>query len=126
MCLRGQCISIFGSSGGIAVRAWPDGSDSDTWTSRRQVEEPRRDFLHLSRTDGAFIGAAERRGDVAAQPQPFAEGARGHLTKELKRIFELDKDAQPQTYGIGLKELWDIDPDKHEPGRVIHRRHHPS
>ena len=50
----------------------------------------------------------------------FAEGARGHLTKELKRIFELDADSQPQVYGIGLKELWDIDPDKHEPGRVIH------
>ena len=50
----------------------------------------------------------------------FAEGARGHLTKELKRIFELEKDSQPQVYGIGLKELWDIDPDKHEPGRVIH------
>lgn len=50
----------------------------------------------------------------------FAEGARGHLTKELKRIFDLDADCQPQVYGIGLKELWDIDPAKHEPGRVIH------
>jgi electron-transferring-flavoprotein dehydrogenase len=50
----------------------------------------------------------------------FAEGARGHLTKELKRIFELETACQPQVYGIGLKELWDIDPDLHEPGRVIH------
>ncbi|HEY0627107.1 MAG TPA: electron transfer flavoprotein-ubiquinone oxidoreductase [Allosphingosinicella sp.] len=50
----------------------------------------------------------------------FAEGARGHLTKELKRIFDLDANSQPQVYGIGLKELWDIDPAKHEPGRVIH------
>ena len=50
----------------------------------------------------------------------FAEGARGHLTKQLKRLFELDRDSQPQVYGIGLKELWDVDPDKHEPGRVIH------
>jgi electron-transferring-flavoprotein dehydrogenase len=50
----------------------------------------------------------------------FAEGARGHLTKELKRIFELDAESEPQVYGIGLKELWDIDPDKHLPGRVIH------
>jgi len=50
----------------------------------------------------------------------FAEGARGHLTKELKRIFNLDADSQPQVYGIGLKELWDISPDKHVPGRVIH------
>jgi len=50
----------------------------------------------------------------------FAEGARGHLTKELTRIFALDAESQPQVYGIGLKELWDIDPAKHEPGRVIH------
>jgi len=50
----------------------------------------------------------------------FAEGARGSLTKELKRIFNLEEGHQPQTYGIGLKELWDIDPAKHEPGRVIH------
>jgi electron-transferring-flavoprotein dehydrogenase len=50
----------------------------------------------------------------------FAEGARGHLTKEVKRLFELDKGSEPQVYGIGLKELWDIDPEKHVPGRVIH------
>jgi electron-transferring-flavoprotein dehydrogenase len=50
----------------------------------------------------------------------FAEGARGHLTKELKRIFELDKESEPQVYGIGLKELWDIPAEKHVPGRVIH------
>ena len=50
----------------------------------------------------------------------FAEGARGHLTKELKRIFELDAESEPQVYGIGLKELWDIDPEKHKAGRVIH------
>ncbi|RJF85519.1 electron transfer flavoprotein-ubiquinone oxidoreductase [Sphingomonas cavernae] len=50
----------------------------------------------------------------------FAEGVRGHLTKELKRIFDLEADCEPQVYGIGLKELWDIDPAKHVPGRVIH------
>ncbi|HEX8669223.1 MAG TPA: electron transfer flavoprotein-ubiquinone oxidoreductase [Allosphingosinicella sp.] len=50
----------------------------------------------------------------------FAEGARGHLTKEVKRIFELDAGSQPQVYGIGLKELWDVDPGKHVAGRVIH------
>jgi electron-transferring-flavoprotein dehydrogenase len=50
----------------------------------------------------------------------FAEGARGHLTKQVKRIFDLDKGSQPQVYGIGLKELWEIDPEKHEAGRVIH------
>ena len=50
----------------------------------------------------------------------FTEGARGHLTKRLKANFDLEADCQPQVYGIGIKELWDIDPAKHVPGRVIH------
>ncbi|HET9159721.1 MAG TPA: electron transfer flavoprotein-ubiquinone oxidoreductase [Caulobacteraceae bacterium] len=50
----------------------------------------------------------------------FAEGVRGHLSKQLIRMFDLAKDSQPQVYGIGIKELWDIDPAKHVPGRVIH------
>ena len=50
----------------------------------------------------------------------FAEGARGHLTKEVTRIFDLRKDSGPQVYGIGVKELWDVPADKHKPGRVIH------
>ncbi len=50
----------------------------------------------------------------------FAEGARGHLTKRLKARFDLERDCQPQTYGLGIKELWDIAPEKHVPGRVIH------
>ncbi len=50
----------------------------------------------------------------------FAEGVRGHLTKMLKPQFALDADCEPQVYGIGVKELWDIDPENHAPGRVIH------
>ena len=50
----------------------------------------------------------------------FAEGARGSLTKELERVFDLRKNSGPQHYGIGIKELWDIPPEKHKPGRVIH------
>jgi len=50
----------------------------------------------------------------------FAEGARGHLTKELTRIFDLRKDSGPQVFGIGIKELWDVPEAKHQPGRVIH------
>ena len=50
----------------------------------------------------------------------FAEGARGHLTKRLKSQYDLERDCQPQVYGLGIKELWDIDPAKHVPGRVLH------
>jgi electron-transferring-flavoprotein dehydrogenase len=50
----------------------------------------------------------------------FAEGVRGHLSKEIIRQFDLARDSDPQVYGLGIKELWDIDPAKHVPGRVIH------
>jgi electron-transferring-flavoprotein dehydrogenase len=50
----------------------------------------------------------------------FAEGSRGHLGKQLIAKYGLDKGKDPQTYGIGIKELWEIDPAKHKPGLVIH------
>ena len=50
----------------------------------------------------------------------FAEGCRGHLGKELLQKFDLQKDADAQHYGIGIKELWDVDPAKHQEGLVIH------
>jgi electron-transferring-flavoprotein dehydrogenase len=58
--------------------------------------------------------------EIHAKYTLFAEGARGHLTKRMKAKYDLEADCQPQVYGIGIKELWDIDPDKHVPGRVIH------
>jgi electron-transferring-flavoprotein dehydrogenase len=50
----------------------------------------------------------------------FAEGARGSLTKQLVQRFKLDEGRDPQKYGIGLKELWQIAPEKHRPGLVQH------
>lgn len=50
----------------------------------------------------------------------FAEGCRGHLGKQLISRFNLDEGKDPQHYGIGLKELWEIDADKHEEGVIMH------
>ncbi len=50
----------------------------------------------------------------------FAEGARGHLGKQLMVKYDLNKGKDPQSYSIGIKELWEIDPSKHKPGLVIH------
>lgn len=50
----------------------------------------------------------------------FAEGCRGSLTKELEVKFDLRDECEDQTYGLGIKELWDIEPDKHSAGRVVH------
>ncbi|MCW0098767.1 NAD(P)/FAD-dependent oxidoreductase, partial [Burkholderia pseudomallei] len=50
----------------------------------------------------------------------FCEGARGHLGRQLMDKFKLNANSDPQAYGIGIKELWEIDPVKHKPGLVIH------
>ncbi len=50
----------------------------------------------------------------------FAEGARGHLGRQLIAKFKLDEGKDPQTYGLGVKEVWEIDPKRHEPGFVLH------
>lgn len=55
----------------------------------------------------------------------LAEGCRGHLGKELIKRFELDKDSDPQHYGIGLKEIWEIPADKHKEGLVVHTAGYP-
>lgn len=58
--------------------------------------------------------------ELHAKYTVFAEGARGHLGKQLIQRFKLDEGRDPQTYGIGVKELWEIDPKRHQPGLVIH------
>jgi electron-transferring-flavoprotein dehydrogenase len=58
--------------------------------------------------------------ELRAKYTLFAEGSRGHLGKQLISQFQLDRSADPQSYGIGIKELWEIAPDKHHPGLVIH------
>jgi electron-transferring-flavoprotein dehydrogenase len=58
--------------------------------------------------------------EIHARYTFLAEGARGSLTKEMTRIFDLRKNSGPQVYGLGIKELWDVPADKHKPGRVIH------
>jgi electron-transferring-flavoprotein dehydrogenase len=70
--------------------------------------------------DGSHKGDYQPGLELHARYTLFAEGARGHLTRQLKARFDLEADCDPQTYGLGCKELWDIDPAKHVPGRVIH------
>ncbi|WP_077339520.1 electron transfer flavoprotein-ubiquinone oxidoreductase [Pseudocolwellia agarivorans] len=58
--------------------------------------------------------------ELRAKYTVFAEGCRGHLGKELIAKFGLDADSSPQHYGIGFKEIWDVAPEKHQEGLVIH------
>jgi electron-transferring-flavoprotein dehydrogenase len=90
----------------------------------------------LYNDDGAVVGVAtgdmgvDREGnptelfapgmELRARYTLFAEGCRGSLTKTLFDRFNLREGVDPQTYGIGIKELWEIDPAKHQPGKIVH------
>jgi electron-transferring-flavoprotein dehydrogenase len=58
--------------------------------------------------------------ELLAKYTLFAEGARGHLGKQLIAKYRLDADSDPQTYGLGIKELWEVDPARHKRGLVVH------
>ena len=70
--------------------------------------------------DGTPKASFEPGVELHARVTVFAEGCRGHLTKTLFERFDLRTGADPQTYGIGIKELWEIDPARHEQGLVVH------
>jgi electron-transferring-flavoprotein dehydrogenase len=92
------------------------------------------EILHTD--DGKVRGVATgdmgigKNGEKTARFQPgielhakytfFAEGCRGHLGKRLEERFKLREGVAPQVYGIGLKELWEVKPEKHVPGLVVH------
>ena len=90
----------------------------------------------LYREDGSVQGVATQDMGVGRDGKPkasfepgvelharitvFAEGCRGHLTKSLFERFDLRAGVDPQTYGIGIKELWEIDPAQHQQGLIVH------
>jgi electron-transferring-flavoprotein dehydrogenase len=70
--------------------------------------------------DGAPTGDFALGMELHAKYTVFAEGARGHLGKQLIERFKLSEGKDPQSFGIGIKELWEIDPQRHQPGFVMH------
>ena len=70
--------------------------------------------------DGEPTGNFQLGMELLAKYTVFAEGARGHLGRQLIARFALDKGKDPQSYALGVKELWEIDPAKSRPGLVVH------
>ena len=70
--------------------------------------------------DGQQKSSYERGYELLGKYTIFAEGCRGNLGQQLMERFDLRRDADPQHYGIGLKEIWEIDPENHEEGLVVH------
>ena len=71
-------------------------------------------------TDGEQKGSFVPGYELLGKYTLFTEGCRGHLGKQLIKKFNLDEGCGPQHYGIGIKELWSVDPTKHVPGKVMH------
>jgi electron-transferring-flavoprotein dehydrogenase len=70
--------------------------------------------------DGEPIESFQLGMELLGKYTVFAEGARGHLGKQLIEKFKLDAGRDPQSWGLGIKELWEIDPARHKPGFVMH------
>ncbi|MEL7027512.1 MAG: electron transfer flavoprotein-ubiquinone oxidoreductase, partial [Pseudomonadota bacterium] len=70
--------------------------------------------------DGSIGDAYEPGMELRGKYVMLAEGVRGSLSKEVIAKYALDAESEPQKYGIGMKELWEIDPAKHRPGKVVH------
>jgi electron-transferring-flavoprotein dehydrogenase len=70
--------------------------------------------------NGEHTSRFQRGMELHAKYTFFAEGVRGNLGKELQEKFKLREGRDPQVYGIGLKELWEVKPDRHVPGLVLH------
>ncbi|WP_157265747.1 electron transfer flavoprotein-ubiquinone oxidoreductase [Azohydromonas aeria] len=70
--------------------------------------------------DGQPTANFQRGMELLAKYTVFAEGARGHLGKQLIARFKLDEGCDPQSYGLGMKEVWEIDPARHQPGLALH------
>ena len=70
--------------------------------------------------DGEHKASYAQGMELHAKYTLFAEGCRGHLGKQLIQKFELDKDCDPQHYGLGIKEIWQIPPEQHDEGLVVH------
>ena len=70
--------------------------------------------------DGQATAQFESGIEIHARITVFAEGCRGSLSKRLIEKFGLDRNSQHQTYGLGIKELWEIDPQYHDAGKIIH------
>ena len=102
-------VEIFPGFGAAEVLYHDDGSVKGVATGDMGVGK-----------DGKPTEAFQRGMELHAKYTFFAEGCRGHLGKQLQERYQLRANADPQVYGIGLKELWEIEPQLHQPGLVVH------
>lgn len=104
----------------LGVEIYPGFSGSELlYTSEGSVRGVRTNDLGLGR-DGKPTEAYQPGMDFEAPVTLLAEGCHGSLSKQAIGRFDLRKNSQPQTYGLGLKEIWEIEPEKFKQGTVVH------
>ncbi|RDW72045.1 putative flavoprotein-ubiquinone oxidoreductase [Coleophoma crateriformis] len=109
----------------IGVEVYPGFAASEVlYKSDGSVMGVATNDLGLSRT-GKAKDSFERGMEFHAKITLFAEGCHGSLTKQVIKKFDLRRDSQPQTYGLGIKEVWEVQPEKFKKGEIVHSMGYP-
>jgi electron-transferring-flavoprotein dehydrogenase len=117
--LSNLCRWLAEQAEALGVEVYPGFAAAETIVEDGQVKGIITGDMGVAR-DGGHKDSYMPGMELRAKYTLFTEGCRGHLGKQLIKQYNLDEGKDPQHYGIGIKELWDIDPAKHEPGLVIH------
>ncbi len=118
--LGNLCRWLAGQAEALGVEIFPGFAAAEIlWNDDGSVKGVATGDMGIAR-DGTRKDSWQPGLELHAKYTFFAEGVRGHLSKQLIKQFDLAKNSQPQIYGIGLKELWDIPAEKHKPGFVTH------
>ncbi|KAI0419389.1 hypothetical protein F5X98DRAFT_372798 [Xylaria grammica] len=109
----------------VGVEVYPGFAASEVvYDSDGSVKGVATNDLGIAR-DGKPKDSFERGMEFHARVTMFAEGCHGSLTKQVINKFDLRRDSQPQTYGLGLKEVWEIEPEKFNKGQITHSMGYP-
>ncbi|KAI9673121.1 MAG: hypothetical protein M1817_002983 [Caeruleum heppii] len=109
----------------IGVEVYPGFAASElVYKSDGSVQGVATNDLGVSR-EGKTKSNFERGMEFHARITLFAEGCHGSLTKQVVKKYELRSESQPQTYGLGLKEVWEVQPEKFQKGQVVHSMGYP-
>ncbi len=117
--LGSMCRWLSTKAEALGVEIYPGFAAADTIISDNKLSGIVTSDLGLSK-DGSQGANFQPGIEIHAKFTLFAEGCRGHLGKKLMKEFNLTQDSEHQTYGIGLKELWEVKPEKSNVGNVMH------
>jgi electron-transferring-flavoprotein dehydrogenase len=117
--LGNLCRWLAGQAEGLGVQIFPGFPAAEAIIEDGVVKGVRTGAFGISK-HGEKKSTYQEPMELRAKVTLFAEGCRGSLSQQLMETFKLRENAKPQTYGIGIKEIWQVDPAKHRLGRVEH------